>query len=141
MVERTPRFSLVAGDAHHFSWEWIHMELRPQEREVLQAFAQGMSTDEVAEHLAINVHTVRAHLKNAMPALGAHSKLEAIIRAGQAGLITLPGWPGHPEQRGPPPSWYRQAPAGLHAPPPAPQRPRCTPSSAGPVWSAGRRAG
>jgi DNA-binding CsgD family transcriptional regulator len=79
------------------------MQLRPREREVLQAFAQGMSTDEVAEHLAISVHTVRAHLKNAMPALGAHSKLEAIIRAGQTGLITLPGWPGHPEQRGPPP--------------------------------------
>jgi DNA-binding NarL/FixJ family response regulator len=92
MVERTPRFSLVAGDAHHFSGEWIHMELRPQEREVLQAFAQGMSTDEVAEHLASSVHTVRAHLQNAMQALGAHSKLEAIIRAGQAGLLTRPGW-------------------------------------------------
>jgi DNA-binding CsgD family transcriptional regulator len=75
------------------------MQLRPREREVLQAFAQGMRSDEVAEHLAISVHTVRAHMKNAMQALGAHSTLEAIIRAVLAGLITLPARPDHPAQR------------------------------------------
>src|SRR4051794_17928048 len=75
------------------------MLLSPREREVLQAFVAGMATDEVAEHLAISIHTVRAHLKHAMEALGAHSKLEAIIRAGQVGLVTLPARPEHPAPR------------------------------------------
>jgi DNA-binding CsgD family transcriptional regulator len=79
------------------------MDLSPRESEVLQSFAYGMSTDEVAEHLSISVHTVRAHLKNAMQALGAHSKLEVIIRAGQDGLIVMPTRLDKPAQfRGPP---------------------------------------
>ncbi len=83
------------------------MELRPREREVLQAFVSGMSTDEVAEHLSISVHTVRAHLKNAMQTLGAHSKLEAIIRAGRAGLIMMYPRPNGPEGLGRPPAGVR----------------------------------
>jgi DNA-binding CsgD family transcriptional regulator len=75
------------------------MLLSPREREVLQAFVEGMTTDEVVEHLAISIHTVRAHLKNVMQALRAHSKLEAIIRAVQAGLITLSARPEHPAPR------------------------------------------
>jgi DNA-binding NarL/FixJ family response regulator len=61
----------------------------PRELEVLQAFATGASTREVAERLGITVHTVRTHLKNAMTKLHAHSRLEAVTSALRQGLIEL----------------------------------------------------
>ena len=62
--------------------------LTPREREVLQATAAGLSTEEIAEQLCIARHTVRTHVKKAMAKLGAHSKLEAILIAIRHGLIT-----------------------------------------------------
>ena len=64
--------------------------LAPRELQVLQTVATGMSTGEAAAALGITVHTVRAHLKNVMTKLQAHSKLEAVIFALKRGLIELP---------------------------------------------------
>ena len=64
--------------------------LAPRELQVLQAVASGMSTGDAAVALGITVHTVRAHLKNVMTKLQAHSKLEAVIVALKRGLIELP---------------------------------------------------
>jgi DNA-binding NarL/FixJ family response regulator len=64
--------------------------LAPRELQVLQTVATGMSTGDAASELGITVHTVRAHLKNAMTKLQAHSKLEAVIFAMKRGLIELP---------------------------------------------------
>jgi len=64
--------------------------LAPRELQVLQTVATGMSTGEAASALGITVHTVRAHLKNVMTKLHAHSKLEAVIFALKRGLIQLP---------------------------------------------------
>jgi len=64
--------------------------LAPRELQVLQTVATGMSTGEAASSLGITVHTVRAHLKNVMTKLQAHSKLEAVIFALKRGLIELP---------------------------------------------------
>jgi len=64
--------------------------LAPRELQVLQTVASGMSTDQAASELGITVHTVRAHLKNVMTKLQAHSKLEAVIFALKRGLIQLP---------------------------------------------------
>src|SRR5437867_5836857 len=50
--------------------------LAPRELQVLQTVATGMSTGDAANALGITVHTVRAHLKNVMTKLQAHSKLE-----------------------------------------------------------------
>jgi DNA-binding NarL/FixJ family response regulator len=63
--------------------------LGPREIEVLQAFAGGMSTEEVATSLGISINTVRTHLKNILARLGARSKLEAVIMALRSGLIEL----------------------------------------------------
>ena len=57
---------------------------------MLQTVATGMSTGETANALGITVHTVRAHLKNVMTKLQAHSKLEAVIFGLKKGLIQLP---------------------------------------------------
>jgi DNA-binding NarL/FixJ family response regulator len=65
--------------------------LRPREREVLRALAEGLSAAEVAERLAISPHTARSHLRGAMRTLEAHSTMEAVLRAAGAGLIELPG--------------------------------------------------
>jgi DNA-binding NarL/FixJ family response regulator len=64
--------------------------LAPRELQVLQTVATGMSTGDAASALGITVHTVRAHLKNVMSKLQAHSKLEAVIFALKRGLIELP---------------------------------------------------
>lgn len=64
--------------------------LAPRELQVLQTVATGMSTGDAASVLGITVHTVRAHLKNVMTKLQAHSKLEAVIFGLKRGLIQLP---------------------------------------------------
>jgi DNA-binding NarL/FixJ family response regulator len=63
--------------------------LAPRELEVLQVIATGASTDVAAARLGITIHTVRAHLKNAMAKLHAHSKTEAILIALKSGYVVL----------------------------------------------------
>jgi DNA-binding CsgD family transcriptional regulator len=59
-----------------------------RERECLQWSAQGRSSWEIAETLAISEATVNFHLRNAMGKLGVHSRPHAIAKAVMAGLIT-----------------------------------------------------
>ena len=64
--------------------------LAPREVEVLQVLATGASTEDAAARLGITTHTVRTHVKNAISKLEAGSKLEAVLIALRAGLISLP---------------------------------------------------
>lgn len=64
--------------------------LAPREVEVLQVLATGKSTQEAAAELGISVHTLRTHLKKSMTKLDARSKLDAIMQALRAGIISLP---------------------------------------------------
>ena len=57
---------------------------------VLRLSATGLLADEVAEHLGLSPEEVRRHLRGAMAALGARSKLEAVVLALRAGLVDLP---------------------------------------------------
>ena len=57
---------------------------------VLRLSATGLLADEVAEHLGLSPDEARRHLAGAMAALGARSKLEAVVRAVERGLIRLP---------------------------------------------------
>jgi DNA-binding NarL/FixJ family response regulator len=56
---------------------------------VLELLAVGMNTDEVAERLALSPDTVRRHFAEAVMMLEASSKLGAIIKAAELGLIDL----------------------------------------------------
>ncbi len=58
---------------------------------VLRLSATGLTTGEVAEHLRIGLDQARRHLRDAIVALGASSKLEAVVIALRRGLIDLPG--------------------------------------------------
>jgi DNA-binding CsgD family transcriptional regulator len=59
--------------------------LRPRERSILDLYADGLSTNEVAGLLCISPHTVRTHVKSALRTLGVHSRAEAarLVRTSQ----------------------------------------------------------
>jgi DNA-binding CsgD family transcriptional regulator len=59
--------------------------LRPRERNILELYADGLTTEEVAELLVISRHTVRTHVRNALRTLAVHSREEAatIVRSDQ----------------------------------------------------------
>jgi len=61
--------------------------LTPRELDVLRYLGQGMQTSGIAQVLGITVHTCRSYLKALHSKLGATSRLEAVIKAQQLGLI------------------------------------------------------
>lgn len=52
--------------------------LSDREQQVMQLIFQNESTDQIADHLYLSVHTVRNHRKNALRKLGLHSTEEFI---------------------------------------------------------------
>ena len=63
--------------------------LRPREREVLQAMAEGQSSREIAEALHVSVKTVETHRQNIMNTLDIHSVAELTKYAVREGLTSL----------------------------------------------------
>jgi DNA-binding NarL/FixJ family response regulator len=62
--------------------------LTMREKEVLRLIAQGLSSRSVAAKLGIGYTTVRSHIRSLGSKLGVHSKLEAIVKARELGLIS-----------------------------------------------------
>jgi two-component system, NarL family, response regulator DesR len=58
---------------------------------VLGLLGQGLTANEVAARLGMATGEVRSHLAHAIVELGVSSKLEAIVRAAQFGLICVGG--------------------------------------------------
>jgi len=65
--------------------------LTDRECEVLQLTADGGSPAEIASELHLSAHTVKNHLRNAMAKLDAHTKLDAVIKAARARVISIDG--------------------------------------------------
>jgi DNA-binding NarL/FixJ family response regulator len=63
--------------------------LTEREREILLLLADGLSTGEIARTLGIRPMTVQSHVKNILPKLGVHSKVEAVTLAWRLGLGTV----------------------------------------------------
>ncbi len=61
--------------------------LTPREKEVLRLMAEGTSSRDIAARLGISYTTVRTHIRSLGSKLGVHSKLEAIVKARDLGLI------------------------------------------------------
>ena len=59
--------------------------LRPREQTILELYADGLSTSDIAELLVISPHTVRTHVKLALRRMGVHTRDEAaqLVRADQ----------------------------------------------------------
>jgi PAS domain S-box-containing protein len=62
-------------------------ELTPRQLEVLGMLASGKSAREICTELYLSQATVRNHIRALLVALGAHSQLEALAKARQAGLL------------------------------------------------------
>jgi DNA-binding NarL/FixJ family response regulator len=61
--------------------------LTSREREVLKLMAEGLDNSEMARRLGIRYGTVRSHVRNLIAKLNAHSRMEAVVRAEELGLI------------------------------------------------------
>jgi DNA-binding NarL/FixJ family response regulator len=61
--------------------------LTPREKEVLRLMAEGLPSRGIAAELGISYTTVRTHIRSLGGKLGVHSKLEAIVKAREMGLI------------------------------------------------------
>jgi DNA-binding NarL/FixJ family response regulator len=70
--------------------EHLLAEMTQRELEVLPLMAEGLDNQEIADRLSISYLTVRGHVRNVLGKLDAHSKLAAVARAVQYGLIPPP---------------------------------------------------
>ena len=61
--------------------------LTPRQLDVLRYLAAGQSTAAIATKLGISIDTVRNHIRAIMERLEVHSRLEAVIRAHDLGLV------------------------------------------------------
>jgi two-component system nitrate/nitrite response regulator NarL len=61
--------------------------LTPREREVLKLMAKAQDVPAISDALGISAHTARGYIQNILEKLQAHSRLEAVIRANELGLL------------------------------------------------------
>ncbi len=63
------------------------VELTPRQRQVLRLLGDGRTTGKIASELGIADETARNHIKAVLRALGASSRLEAVVAARHHGLL------------------------------------------------------
>jgi DNA-binding CsgD family transcriptional regulator len=62
-------------------------DLTPRQYEVLRYLGDGCATRDIASEMGISEETVRNHVRGILKALRAHSRLEAVAIAHEAGLL------------------------------------------------------
>jgi ATP/maltotriose-dependent transcriptional regulator MalT len=79
---------LQALFAHQFQ-DNISQEalLSPREQEVLQWVAKGLASKQIAEHMHISVHTVKAHIQRIYKKLDVSRRTQAVAKAETLGLL------------------------------------------------------
>ena len=63
--------------------------LTARELEILLHLAQGMSNEEIARTLVVEVSTVKSHLARMLPKLGVRSRLQAVVWAYQNRVVDV----------------------------------------------------
>lgn len=63
--------------------------ITPREREVLQALAQGLDDETMAETLHISLRTARTHVANILGKLGVETRLQALVFAVRNGVAEI----------------------------------------------------
>jgi PAS domain S-box-containing protein len=67
--------------------EMNSVHLTPRQLDVLRYIASGYSTENIAKTLGISIETVRNHVRGLMGRLGVHTRLEAVIRGHELGIV------------------------------------------------------
>lgn len=67
--------------------EAAEISITRRQRQILQLFADGHSTDEVAKRLGLSLETVRTHASASLPRLGARDRAHAVAIAMRGSLI------------------------------------------------------
>jgi DNA-binding NarL/FixJ family response regulator len=57
---------------------------------VLRFVAGGLDAKGIAHRLGLSVHTVRGHVQSILEKTGTHSKLDAVMRGLDAGVVKRP---------------------------------------------------
>ena len=63
------------------------IDLTDRERDVLRLLAEGLDSRAIAEESGLTVATVRTYVQTILGKLGAHSRLQAVMRAKEYGLL------------------------------------------------------
>jgi DNA-binding NarL/FixJ family response regulator len=63
--------------------------LTPREKEILQALADGLVDQAIAEKLSISIRTVQTHIANVVSKLQVDSRLQAVVMATRTGVIHI----------------------------------------------------
>lgn len=78
------------------------VQLSPREQEALQLLIAGFSNQQIAQQMAISVHTVRDYLSQVFPKLGVRNRAAAAAEAVRLGYDTPPTRAVQPAERDPP---------------------------------------
>ena len=62
--------------------------LSERERDVLQLVAEGLSNQQIAQHLVLSLHTVKLHVKHILAKLSATNRTQAVARARTLHVLT-----------------------------------------------------
>jgi DNA-binding NarL/FixJ family response regulator len=63
------------------------IDLTERERDVLRLLAEGLDSRAIAEEFGLTVATVRTYVQTILRKFGAHSRLQAVMRAQRQGLL------------------------------------------------------
>ncbi|MGP4048397.1 response regulator [Streptomyces sp. 2A115] len=65
--------------------------LTDREREVMQLVAAGLTNDEIAERLVLQMSTAKTHVSRILTKLGARDRSQVVVLAYESGMVS-PGW-------------------------------------------------
>jgi DNA-binding NarL/FixJ family response regulator len=74
-------------EARAISRSRLFSDLTMREQQVLNLLVAGLDNRQIASHMGIAYGTVRSHVRNLMDKIGVHSRLEAVVRAGEQGYV------------------------------------------------------
>jgi len=92
MLVPADRLVALAGhqrllEARAISRSRLFSDLTTREQQVLNLLVAGLDNRQIAGHMGIAYGTVRSHVRNLMDKIGVHSRLEAVVRAGEQGFV------------------------------------------------------
>ena len=82
------RFAGNRREEEHEAHQTIE-KLTQREIEVLEALAEGLDSEGIAEKLNIALRTERNHMASILRKLGVHSQLQALVFALRHGLVEI----------------------------------------------------